>query len=96
MCCGFARANTVGTSVRLRLRHVGLRDQNEARAPRPSGGGITYALSKRTVPWAPLSFTMLALAPMWLCLFSPSRVLSFAPSNAELTRVRHRLRHAGL
>ena len=29
------------------------------------------------VPWAPLFFTVLALAPMWRCSCSPSRVLRF-------------------
>ena len=86
MCSGFARANTVGTSVRLRLRHVGLRAQNEARAPRPSCGGFTHALSKRTVPWAPLFFIVLALAPLWCYWWSPSvacAVVSRAPEPWE-------------
>ena len=48
------------------------------------------------VPWAPLSFTVLALTPMWCCSCSPSRVLGFACTNTEFTRARHRLRHAGL
>ena len=39
--------------------------------------GFTHALGKRTVPWAPLFFTVLALAPMWRCSCSPSRVLGF-------------------
>ena len=74
---GFARANTELTSVRHRLRHAGLRAQNELCAPRPSWDGFTHALGKRMVPWAPLFFTVLALAPMWRCSCSPSRVLRF-------------------
>ena len=93
---GFARANTERTSVRLRLRHVGLRAQNEVRAPRPSGSGFTYALSKRTVPWAPLSSTVLALAALWRCWWAPPRELGFARANTARTSVRYRLRHVGL
>ena len=62
VCFGFARANTEGTSVRLRLRHGGLRAQNEVRAPRPSGSGLAHALSKSAMPLAPLCSTVLALA----------------------------------
>ena len=93
---GFACTNTEFTRVRHRLRHAGLRAQNELCAPLPSWEGFTRALGKRMVPWAPLSFTVLALASMWRCSCSPSRVLGFACTNTEFTRVRHRLRHAGL
>ena len=93
---GFACTNTEFTRVRHRLRHAGLRAQNELCAPLPSWEGFTRALGKRMVPWAPLSFTVLALASMWRCSCPPSRVLGFACTNTEFTRVRHRLRHAGL
>ena len=46
--------------------------------------GFTRALGKRMVPWAPLSFTVLALAPMWRCSCPPSRVLGFACTKTEL------------
>ena len=59
------------------LAPLGLRAQNEARAPRPSCGGFTHALRKRTVPWALLFFTVLALAPLWCCWWSPLSVLWF-------------------
>ena len=84
------------TRVRHRLRHAGLRAQNELCAPLPSWEGFTRALGKRMVPWAPLSFTVLALASMWRCSCPPTRVLGFACTNTEFSRVRHRLRHAGL
>ena len=74
---GFARTNTEFTRVRHRLRHAGLRAQNELCAPRPSWDGFALALSKRMVPWAPLSSTVLALAALWRCWCSPSRVLWF-------------------
>ena len=87
VCCGFARANTEGTSVGLRLRHVGLRAQNEVRAPRPSGSGFTHALSKRTVPWAPLCSTVLALAALWRCVWAVPREVRFrARHNRENER----------
>ena len=64
---GFACTNTEFSRVRNRLRHAGLRAQNELCAPLPSWEGFTRALGKRMVPWAPLSFTVLALASMWRC-----------------------------
>ena len=71
----------------VRLRHVGLRAQNEVRAPRPSGSGFTYALSKRTVPWAPLCSTVLALAALWRCGWAVPRELRFrARHNRENER----------
>ena len=33
----------------------------------PSSAGLAHALSERTVPWAPLSSTVLALAALWRC-----------------------------
>ena len=36
---------------------------------------FALALSKQMVPWAPLSSTVLALAALWRCWWSPSRVL---------------------
>ena len=93
---GFACTNTELTRVRHRLCHAGLRAQNELCAPLPSRKGFAYALRKLMVPWASLCFTVLALAPMWRYSCSPSRVLRFACTNTEFTRVRHRLRHAGL
>ena len=49
------------------------------------------------VPWAPLFCTVLALAPMWRCWCSPSRVLWFRARQHRIgTSVRHRLRHDGL
>ena len=93
---GFACTNTELSRVHPCLYHAGLRAQNELCALLPSWEGFIRALGKRTVPWAPLSFTVLALASMWRCSCSPSRVLGFACTNTELTRLRHRLRHAGL
>ena len=92
----FACNNTEFTRVRHRLRHADLRAKKELRAPVPSWKGFARALSKGIVPWAPLTFTVLGLAPMWRCSCSPSRVLGFACTNTEFTRVRHRLRHADL
>ena len=87
VCCGFARANTEGTSVRLRLCHVGLRAQNEVRAPVPSGSGFTYDLSKRTVLWAPLCSTVLAMAALWRSGWALPRELRFrARHNSENER----------
>ena len=93
---GFACTNTELTRVRHRLCHAGLRAQNELCAPLPSRKGFAYALRKLMVPWASLCFTVLALDPMWRYSCSPSRVLGIACTNTELTRVRHRLCHAGL
>ena len=87
VCFGFARTNTEGTSVRLHLRHVGLRAPNEVRAPRPSGSGFVHALSKRTVLWAPLCSIVLALAALWRSGWAVPRELTFrARHNRENER----------
>ena len=49
-------------------------------------GRLRPSPGKRMVPWSLLSFTVLALAPMWCCSCSPSRVLGFACTNTELKR----------
>ena len=61
---GFACTNTEFSRVHNRLRHAGLRAQNELRAPLSSWEGFVRAPGKRMVHWAPLAFTVLALAPM--------------------------------
>ena len=91
-----AWTNTEPTSVRHRQRHAGYRGPVLLRVHLPIWGSFLQALSERTVPWGPLSFTVLAQAPMWHSSCPASRVLGFACTNTEPTSVRHRQRHADL
>ena len=93
---GFAWTNTEPTSVRRRQRHAALRAPVLLRAHLPRWKGFAQILGKRTVPWVPLSLTVLAQPHTWRCSCLPSRVLGFAWTNNESTSVHHRQRHVAL